>query len=368
MGGAICDMVSNNPPAPVPPAPARPPTASATGRDVPLCVDMDGTLVNTDCIWEAILQILLRRPLRMLAILCGGWRGTAWMKKSLGREGLLPVESLPYNPEVIALIAQAKSAGRKVLLVTASDQLMGDAVAAHVKLFDEVIGSDGETNVRGTTKAALLVKRFGRGGFDYAGDSAVDIPVWEAGRHVIAVNPEPAARRWVEQRGSGTIIGAGRRMGRALARAARPGRWIKNALVFVPALFAHVWRDGHAWWRLGAFFLALCFGASAVYLVNGLADIVSDRKDKDKCRGPLAAGDLLIADAVLAIALFLAAAFCSSSFAGWKATELLAGYVAAALVCMHWRRKARTLDVLYCAGFCVFRIVAGAVLAAVKLP
>ena len=49
----------------------------------------------------------------MLAILGGGWRGTAWMKKALGREGLLPVESLPYNADMIALIAQAKAAGRK---------------------------------------------------------------------------------------------------------------------------------------------------------------------------------------------------------------------------------------------------------------
>jgi hypothetical protein len=324
-------------------------------------------LVKTDCIWEAILQILIYRPLRMLAILGGGWRGTAWMKRALGREALLPVESLPYNAEVIALIAQARAAGRKVLLVTASDQLMGDAVAAHLKLFDEVIGSDGVINVRGTTKAALLVKKFGRGGFDYAGDSAVDIPVWEAARYVIAVNPESAARRWVAQRGSGTVLGTARHTGRALARAAQPERSILNALVFIPALFAHVWGDGPAWTRLGLFFVALCFGASAVYLINGLADIVSDRMDKDKCRGPLAAGELLIVDAVLAIALCLAAAIGCCSFAGWAATGLLASYLAGAFGCSFWHGKARILEVLFFAGSCVFRILAGALLVVERL-
>ena len=158
-------------------------------------------------------------------------------------------------------------------------------------------------------------------------------------------------------------MGAARRTGPALARAARSQRWIENTLVFLPALFAQVWRDGPAWTRLGLFFLALCFGASAVYLINGLADIERDRRDKDKCRAPRASGDLLIADAVLAVALCLAAVFCCSSFAGWTATELLAGYLVAALASMYWRRKARILDILVFAGFCVFRIVAGAVLA-----
>ena len=244
---------------------------------------------------------------------------------------------------------------------------MGDAVAAHLKLFDEVIGSDGATHLRGATKAALLVKKFGRGGFDYAGDSAMDIPVWEAARHVIAVNPEPAAKRWVAQRGTGTILGAARRTGRALAQEARPARWIKNALVFVPPLFAHVWRDGHPGWRLGAFFLALCFGASAVYLINGLADIVPDRKDKDKCRGPLAAGDLLIADAVLAVALCLAAAIGCCSFAGWTATGLLASYLTGAFGCAFWHGKARIVEILFFVGSCVFRILAGVLLVAAEL-
>ena len=132
------------------------------------------------------------------------------------------MEALPYNPDVLELIAQARSAGRKVLLVTASDQLVADRVAAHLKLFDEAIGSDGVTNLRGAAKAALLVKKFGRGGFDYAGDSVMDIPVWEAARHAYAVNPTPAAARWAAKRGSATILGAVRARWRAPTQAWRP--------------------------------------------------------------------------------------------------------------------------------------------------
>jgi len=155
------------------------------------------------------------------------------------------------------------------------------------------------------------VKKFGRGGFDYAGDSAVDIPVWEAARRAYAVNPEPAAGRWIAQRGDGaTTLGAMRRAGRALLRALRPRHWVKNTLVFLPMLAASQWHQGQTWWRLAAFFLALCFGASTVCLINDLADMESDRRHKGTGRNPVATGDLLIAEALLAIPLCLALAVC----------------------------------------------------------
>jgi phosphoserine phosphatase len=204
------------------PAPSSLSQAPAAGREVPLCVDLDGTLIKTDCSWEAVVQLLFHHPLRLLGNLRGCGRGRAWLKREISRAAPLPVESLPYNAEVVALITQAKSAGRKVLLVTASDQVVADRVAAHLKLFDEAIGSDGVTNLRGTAKAELLVKKFGRGGFDYAGDSPVDIPVWEAARGAYLVNPAPAAAKWAARRASATTLGAARGGWRALARALWP--------------------------------------------------------------------------------------------------------------------------------------------------
>ena len=215
-------MVAKDAHSPVPPVPAGPPQVPAPGSEIPLCVDLDDTLVRTDCSWEAVAQILFRHPLRLLGILRGCGRGRAWMKRQISQASPLPVESLPYNADVLGLITQAKSAGRKVLLVTASDQLVADRVAAHLKLFDEAIGSDGVTNLKGAAKAELLVKKFGRGGFDYAGDSAADIPVWEAARQAYAVNPASAARRWLAQRGSVTTLGAARGGWPGLARALWP--------------------------------------------------------------------------------------------------------------------------------------------------
>ena len=97
-----CDMVAKDAQSP---APTAPPEATATGK-VPLCVDLDGTLVKTDRLWEAATHLLFRHPLRLFGILMGARRGRAWIKKEISLAGSFPVELLPYNKNVIDLVAR----------------------------------------------------------------------------------------------------------------------------------------------------------------------------------------------------------------------------------------------------------------------
>ena len=190
------------------------------GAEVPLCVDLDGTLINTDCLWEGAAQLLFRNPLQCARIACGCWRGRPWLKRQLFKYSNIPADLLPWNEDVLALVSRAKAAGRKTLLVTASDQGIADAMAAHLNLFDEAIGSDGVTNLKSRAKAALLVQNFGRGGFDYVGDSTADIAVWEAARRAFLVRPSPALKAWASKRPSATAVGGPRGGWRPLFRAA----------------------------------------------------------------------------------------------------------------------------------------------------
>jgi 4-hydroxybenzoate polyprenyltransferase/phosphoserine phosphatase len=344
-----------------------PPESHLTCGKVPLCVDLDGTLVKTDCLFEALAQMLFSQPGRLAGILLRGWRGRAWIKQQISKTSLLSAESLPFNSEIIALIEREKAAGRKIVLATASDQLTADVVAAHLKVFDEVLASDGVTNLRGSAKAVLLTQKFGRGGFDYAGDSAVDIPVWEAARHAYVVNPAPGARAWANGRPATTVMGHARDSWLPLVRALRPKHWVKNILVFLPVMTAHLWHQSQTLWQLAGFFLALCFSASAVYLINDLADIQSDRRHKDKWRRPLASGALPISRALLAIpsCLAMAALFCWVP--GWGGLEWLLGYVAITSAYSFYLKRVPILDILFLSGFYVYRIFAGAALARVEL-
>ena len=184
-------------PGPTPPEPT-PPDPTFEDR-TPLAVDLDGTLICADLVRRGLAQLAARRPGRCLTILSLMARDRAAAKRRLAAAAPVDPAALPYDGAVVALIKEARSAGRPVLLVSGSDQAWVSAVAGHVGLFDAAIGSDGVVNLTGLRKATYLSGRFGRGGYDYVGNAWPDMQVWAQARAVVVTKPEwglwRAARR-----------------------------------------------------------------------------------------------------------------------------------------------------------------------------
>jgi len=168
------------------------PSPDASASSVPLCVDLDGTLIRTDLLWESLARLLRRNPFWLLPVLFWWTRGRARLKQQLARRVTIDPAALPYHEPFLAFLREQKKSGRKLFLVTASDRAMALPVANHVGLFDEVLGSDGKTNLRSANKLKVLVEKFGERGFDYAGNSAADLAVWRGAREAIVVNASPA--------------------------------------------------------------------------------------------------------------------------------------------------------------------------------
>lgn len=168
------------------------PSSPTNDLDIPLCVDLDGTLIRCDTIWVSMRWLLKRNPLRLFSILWWWLQGRAHLKRQLAAHAAFDVAALPYHREFMDWLKQEKARGRTLVLVTAADQCMGERVAEHVGLFDEVIGSDGRSNLRGDTKRRCLTGRFGTHAYDYAGNSSVDFGVWPDVRHAIIVNARPS--------------------------------------------------------------------------------------------------------------------------------------------------------------------------------
>src|SRR4051794_29981438 len=160
--------------------------------DLPLCVDCDGTLIAGDLLVESGLGCLADRPLDVFHF--PGWlvAGKASLKRKLAERGNIEAATLPYREEVLSFLRAEYRRDRKIYLVSAADSELADQVAAHLGIFAGVIASDGRLNLKGEAKAERLVALFGRNGFDYAGDSSADLPVWKAARHAIAVAASPA--------------------------------------------------------------------------------------------------------------------------------------------------------------------------------
>ena len=162
---------------------------------VPLVVDLDGTLIKTDLLWESIAQRLVKNPFAIFAILFWWTCGRARLKKKLAGRVKIDPATLPYHEPFLAWLREQKKSGRKIILATASDLQLAKPVAEHVGVFDEVLGSDGKTNLRSKNKLRALTEKFGERGFDYAGNSTADFAVWRGAREAVVVNASRAVQK-----------------------------------------------------------------------------------------------------------------------------------------------------------------------------
>jgi len=343
--------------------PAKPESPGA----VPLCVDLDGTLICTDLLWETLLRLLQRNPAALFQILWWWSHGRACLKQNLARRVQVEPASLPYHEPFVAWLREQKAAGRKLLLVTASDVSAARPVAAHVRLFDEVMASDGGTNLRSHNKLRALTEKFGERGFDYAGNSSADFAVWQGARRAIVVNASKSVA--AHAAGCATVervFPPGTSAPAALLRCLRPHQWVKNLLIFVPALAAHELTNVVAMQRAAWAFGVFCLCASGVYVMNDLMDLDADRQHPLKRKRPFAAGELPIPagsaiGAGLLLAGLLAAIHLSWLFAGVTATYLIL------TTTYSWRLKSiALLDVFVLAGLYTIRLLAGS--AATGIP
>lgn len=327
----------------------------------PLIVDLDGTLIYTDMLHESALRALRDDPLSVLKIPFWLAQGKANVKRRLAGMADFDAALLPYNEEVLVWLRQERADERRLILCTASDRSFATAIADQLGLFDEVIASDGQTNLAGKNKAHLLEQRFGRGGFDYVGNSSADLAVWARARRAIVVNghgslAQKAAvscevERVIPRRKAG--FSAWRRM-------LRIHQWLKNLLLFVPLLAAHEFSHVHALTSLFVAFFSFSLCASAVYIGNDLLDLESDRLHPRKRARPFASGLMPIWTGVLLAPVLLAASLALGSFVGRPFLAWLLFYFV--LTCAYsWVLKRLVLvDCLTLALLYTVRILAGA--------
>ena len=328
-------------------------------RSKPLCVDLDGTLVMTDTLWETALTVGIT-GLVSAAIAQLRKPGRAALKREIAIRADISPAAFPYNTDLIAYLTEAKRTGRTLVLVTAADELIARAVASHLGLFDEVIASDGTRNLKGAEKARELVRRFGSGGFDYVANGGADIAVWDEADNAILVNAPNWIARRLRSEGRTTVeLSSQPPRLKALVRALRPHQWVKNLLVFVPLLASH--DIGNLPGLLGALlvFAALCATASAIYLVNDIVDLNADRKHPRKSRRPFASGSLPLAYGFAFAALLFTVGFTVAAFA--NSLLVVGAYAAMSMGYSFYFKRYPLLDVFVLAALYTLRILAGGI-------
>lgn len=341
--------------------PAKPAQdAGPSGVQPPLCVDLDGTLIRSDVLWESMMKLANQSPLTVFLLPLWWMQGRAYLKQRIAERVELDVAVLPYNQVFLEYLVAEKRAGRKLILATAADERLAFPVARHTGLFEEVVASNGKTNLRGHNKVRHLTEKFGVKGFDYAGNSTVDLPVWEGSREAVVVNAdEGLVNRARKLTRVGAVFNDPLPLWSLCLKALRPHQWVKNLIILVPLVTSHQLSNPRLLSLALLALVAFSFCASAVYVLNDLLDMESDRHHATKKHRPFASGRLLapVGFALMGFCLLVSAVLCC--FLPGSFAAILAAYLVLTTT-YSWRLKQTALlDVFCLAGLYTIRLVAG---------
>lgn len=328
---------------------------------LPLCVDLDGTLLQTDTLAEQLVRFLQRSPLRgAWAVLRALPHGKIGIKRRVADAVQLDVETLPAHPTFLRFLKEQRAAGRQIILVTRAHRTIADAVARRFGFFGETIASE-ETNISPRGKGRLLAERFGENGYDYAGNALSDMPSWKHAREVIVVNGSFVARLFARSFGKPLrFFDHPLSRGRATIKLLRSYQWMKNALIAVPLIAGHAVGEVERVIPVLLGIVAWSFASSAIYILNDLADLDADRRHPTKRFRALAQGDVSITSALAIAPLLLIgsgalALLVGPSFIGW----IILYVIVSGLYTLAIKRIV-LLDVFILTSFYSMRMFAGA--------
>ena len=333
-----------------------------------IAVDLDGTLTLTDTLYESVLTLVRNKPYFLLLLPFWLFKGIAHLKQKVAEYSELDVTTLPYNQPLIDWLKEEKQCGKKIILCTAANEKIAEAVVGNFDLFDAFIASDSKTNLKGVRKRDVLQERYGDKGYDYAGNSNDDLEVWSGASNAIVVNASEYVLQKASKLTSVTQVFLSERASIvAWLRAIRVHQWLKNLLLFVPLLAAHQIDNAQSLGLLVIAFLSFSLCASSVYITNDLLDLESDRNHPRKRFRPFATAKLSVLHGVFAAPFLITTSFLLGAVVGSNFLIVLLVYLFLTVTYSFSLKLLVLVDCLTLAILYTMRIIAGAAAVSVSL-
>ena len=238
----------------------------------PLFVDLDGTLVSTDTLWESCLLFIKRYPLHVLRLIIWSFYGKAYFKEQVAKKVIPNAETLPYQDEVVRYVSNVKDSGRDVYLITAANRRVADCISKHLKIFTSAIGSDSKLNLKGKMKLNAIQNTIGTKFFDYIGDSKADIAIWSEAHTAIICGDKHKIKDQLNNNKIVILSGDGKNLIKKWIKALRLHQWSKNGLLFLALFMSHRIIELNLFKQAIIAFFSFSLSASAVYILNDLVD------------------------------------------------------------------------------------------------
>jgi len=328
---------------------------------LPLYVDLDGSLIYSDLLFESFLGLVKRNPL--YAILCFVWLfdGIPRLKAEIAKRVDLDPALLPYNPLLLEFLRGEHATGRRLILASASNHKYVQAVARHLGIFHDTIASDEKSNLKAAAKLSAIQAGEGADGFAYAANARDDLVIWARADDLILVNARPlVVAKALRIRQPSLVIPPRKPDLLTYLKAMRLHQWAKNLLLFVPLLASHN-LDGGAWLPTLMAFVAFGLCASATYIINDLLDLPSDRQHPRKRFRPFASAMLTIPAGMIMVLVLLPLSFALALLVSPAFLAMLLAYSVLTLVYSLSLKRVTLVDVIVLALLYTYRVVAGAV-------
>jgi 4-hydroxybenzoate polyprenyltransferase/phosphoserine phosphatase len=328
-----------------------------------LCVDLDGTIVRTDTLWESVLKILRTKPAILLYLPFWLLKGKAYLKNRIASYAQLRPNNITYNEDVLFFLRSEHAKGREIILATASDYQIAESIAQHLGIFSGVLASDGIVNVSGKNKLVAIKNFIGSRGFEYLGNSTADLHIWREATKAHLVKPNRRLLHKVKEvTAVGRLFASTEKKWTALLRSLRPHHWFKNLLLFVPLVTSHKINDPELLFRAFVAFVSLSLCASCSYILNDLLDLPVDLQHPRKRFRPFASGSLSVRTGLLlSLLLFVTGFTLSISILLVPFTLMLGLYFILTTTYSLFLKEIPILDVLVLAGLYALRVLAGGV-------
>ena len=327
--------------------------------DIPLVVDLDGTLLHSDLLYEGAIIFLRKNPLNFFLLLFWLLKGKLYLKNQIFNKVQLPYDLLPWNRQLVGFLKTESLKERKIILATASVIGHTSEILKAFPFFDEICGTD-TVNLKGKNKLKLLLHKFGKSNFDYIGNSNSDLIIFASARYSYLVSSSKTLQKktkkvselkhtWKHKR---TTL-------REYLKAIRAYQWVKNVLVFIPLITSHSFYSKSFDLEAVSAFFAFSFAASAGYVINDLFDLNSDRSHPRKRFRSFASGRLSIPFGILLTALLLSAAIFISSQLNLLFSIVLLGYFIISFSYSLHLKKLVLYDIFILALLYSIRIIGG---------
>lgn len=330
-----------------------------------LFVDLDGTLVGSDTLVESVFLMLRDKPVLLFSLPFWLLKGRAVFKAKVSEHVALDPAKLPYNKDFLAYLRRERAMGTRLVLATAANQTIARGVFEHVGLFDSVLASDEQKNLKGKTKLTAILEK--ESVFHYAGNDTVDLSIWEKAEGAVVVGSAALKSKAEKLTKIDAWFAPEKNSAQVFAKALRVHQWAKNLLLFLPIFLAHGLTDVSKLRDVFWAWLLFSLVASSVYLLNDLVDIDSDRQHPKKSKRPLASGAMqLHVGALLSFLTFLGG-FIGAMFVSTKLVILLGTYYVITTLYSFWLKRISLVDTFTLAGLFTWRIFSGGKVADVPL-